>query len=148
MTVITIAIAIVFAIDIAIGIAIAIYDATEIQKCNRMQQKCNGNATEMRQRRMTRFGGGEATPPDEDHATGLAEVAGGAPSRTRARKRGSTGGSPGGSPGAFPRRGSRGEAGPEDRALLPHRGRGTGFCEAVAGGASPQSEGRQTGAAR
>ena len=28
---------------------------------------------------MTRFSGGEATPPDEDRATGLAEVAGGAP---------------------------------------------------------------------
>ena len=83
MTTITIAIAIVFAIDIAIGIAIAIYDATEIQKCNRMQQKRNRNATKMIQLRMTRSGGGISggalPPPDEDRATGLAEVAGGAP---------------------------------------------------------------------
>ena len=81
-----------------------------------MQQKfrnateCNRSATEMRQRRMTRFSRGEATPPDEDRATGLAEVAGGAPlpnegpetrfngriaggaPRTRVARRGQTGG--------------------------------------------------------
>jgi len=139
VTVITIAIAIVFANDIAIGIAIAIYDATEIQKCNRMQQKCNRNETAAHD--ALQPGGGDP-PRTRTARRGSQRSPAAPPSRTRARKRGSTGGSL----GALPGRGSRGEARPEDSALIPHRGRGTGFYEAVAGGASSQSEGRQTGA--